>query len=140
MHWSTRAITRTRARPEHVWTLWADVAEWKQWDAEVESSQLEGAFVVGGRGSLKPKGGPMSPFVLTHVEPLAAFTDRSSLPLFTLDFVHVMRVEGEETVIEHRIEMNGPLTFLFRRLIGANLERGLPGAVERLARLAEVGR
>jgi len=137
MHWSTLASTRTTARPEQIWRLWADVAQWNRWDGDVETSHLEGSFVEGARGYLKPKGGPKTKFVLTHVEPFAAFSDRSSLPLTTLDFIHTMRVEGVETVIEHRVEMNGPLTFLFRRIIGAGIARGLPSALERLARLAE---
>jgi hypothetical protein len=137
MSWSTQATARTKARPEEVWELWANVATWSRWDDELASSQLEGAFAVGTRGSLKPKGGPTTSFVLTHVEPNVAFTNRSSLPLATLAFVHTLRVEGGETVIEHRVEMTGPLTFLFRRLIGANIARGLPAVVEQLARAAE---
>ncbi len=137
MRWSTQATAHTKARPEDVWNLWADVAGWSRWDDEVISSQLDGAFTVGTRGWLKPKDGPRTTFVLSHVEPNVAFTNRSSLPLATLEFVHTLRVEGGETVIEHRVEMNGPLTFLFRRLIGATIARGLPKVVERLARVAE---
>jgi hypothetical protein len=137
MSWSTQATARTKAPPEQVWKLWADVAGWSRWDDEVASSRLEGDFAVGTRGSLKPKGGPTTSFVLTHVEPNVAFSNRSSLPLATLEFVHTLRVEAGETVIEHRAEMKGPLTVLFRRLIGANIARGLPAAVARLARVAE---
>jgi hypothetical protein len=137
MIWSTQATSRTKASRESVWKLWADVAGWSRWDDSVASSQLDGAFAVGTRGSLKPKGGPATTFVLTHVEPNVAFTNRSSLPLATLEFVHTLRVDRGETVIEHRVEMNGPLTFLFRRLIGANIARGLPAVVARLARVAE---
>lgn len=137
MSWSTQATSRTKASRESVWKLWANVSGWSRWDDTVASSQLEGAFAVGTRGSLKPKGGPTTSFVLTHVEPNVAFTNRSSLPLATLTFVHTLRVEGGETVIEHRVEMTGPLTFLFRRLIGANIASGLPAVVEQLARAAE---
>ena len=46
-------------------------------------------------------------------------------------------VDDGETVIEHRVEMRGPMTFLFRHVIGANIEKGLSTAVARLARMAE---
>lgn len=137
MTWTTHATSRTKASPEAVWKLWADVDHWRLWDADVEWSRLEGSFLEGTRGSLKPKSGPVTKFVLTRVDPHSAFTNRSKLPLGTLDFIHRLRVEGSETVIEHRVEMNGPLTFLFRYLIGANLARSLPKVVERLARDAE---
>lgn len=113
------------------------MAGWNRWDQTVESSRLEGAFVEGAPGSLKPKGGPATRFVLTHVEPQAAFTNRSRLPLGSLEFVHTLRLEGDETVITHRVDMEGPLTFLFRIVIGENIARTLPAVVERLARAAE---
>ncbi|MBU6152980.1 MAG: SRPBCC family protein [Bdellovibrionales bacterium] len=135
--WSTRASAKTRARPEQVWKLWTDVQAWSQWDHEVEVSSLEGAFVVGAQGVLKPRGGPMTRFTLTRVEPPVAFSNRSSLPLATLDFVHTLRTEDGETVIEHQVTMRGPLTFLFSRLLGKNIARGLPTVVKNLARTAE---
>ncbi|MCA2979180.1 MAG: SRPBCC family protein [Myxococcaceae bacterium] len=136
MTWTTTAMARTKASPEQIWKLWESVADWSRWDESVESSRLDGAFVQGARGSLKPRGGPRATFALVSVEPRVAFTSRSSLPLTTLDIVHTLRVEGSETVIEHRVEMKGVLTFLFRRLIGESIARGLPMVVERLAQLA----
>ncbi len=137
MIWSTVATARTKARPEDVWRLWTDVAGWRRWDDGVASSDLDGAFVVGARGWLKPTAGPTTRFVLTHVETHAAFTNRSTLPLTTLDFLHTVQRDGTDTVIVHRVEMRGPLSFLFRRLIGASIARGLPAVVARLARVAE---
>ena len=137
MQWSTQATARTKARPEDVWRLWTDVAGWNRWDDDVQSSRLDGAFVAGARGLLKPKRGPAARFVLTHVEPCVAFTNRSKLPLATLEFVHVLAIDGGETVVTHRVVMTGPLTFLFRRLVGTGIARGLPAAVARLARAAE---
>ncbi|MFO0095925.1 MAG: hypothetical protein ACK54K_16665, partial [Gemmatimonadaceae bacterium] len=61
----------------------------------------------------------------------------SRLPLATIDFIHTVQRDGHDTVIVHRVEMAGPLTFLFRRLIGASIARGLPAVVDRLARVAE---
>ena len=139
MTWSTYSATRTRARPEDVWRLWTDVAGWSRWDDDVASSQLEGPFAVGTGGVLTPRSGPTIRFVLTHVEPMVAFTNRASLPLGTLDFIHTLRTGSGSTVVEHRVEMKGPLTFLFRRLVGAGIARSLPAVVERLGRLAEGG-
>jgi hypothetical protein len=139
MKWSTTAFARTNAPPERVWTFWTDVGNWKEWDELVVTSALDGAFDEGARGTLQPKGGPKSGFVLTRVQPWLAFTTRSSLPLTRLEFIHEMRVEGQQTIIEHRVEMSGALTFLFRRLVGRSIERGLPCAVEKLARMAEAG-
>lgn len=137
MSWSTQATARTRAHPDDVWRIWTDVAGWSRWDPEVESSRLDGPFVEGRRGVLKPRGGPETPFVLIEVDRSRGFSNRSRLPFASLTFIHTLREEAGETVIEHRVEMDGPLTFLFSRLLGAGLARSLPTAVERLARFAE---
>lgn len=88
---------------------------------------------------IDPKGGPRTRFSLTEVTVHHSFTDRCRLPLATLDFIHVLTPAPGGTVITHRVVMNGPLTFIFRRLMGSGIERGLPIAVQSLARHAEVG-
>jgi len=137
--WSTKATARAKASPEQIGKLWTDVSGWNRWDATVEWSRNEGDFAEGTKGSLKPKKGPMTQFVLTSVEPLKGFTNRTSLPLTALDFIHTLRVDGGETLIEHRVDMKDPLTFIFRRLIGTNIAPGLPSVVEQLARTNDRG-
>jgi hypothetical protein len=137
MTWTTSFSARTKARPEQIWKFWNDVSRWSEWDRDVASSRLDGPFREGTRGYLKPKGGPGTRFLLTSVEPPHAFTSRSYLPLCTLDFIHTLRVEDGHTVVDHRVELEGPLAFFFRRVVGAAIARGLPGAVERLVHMAE---
>lgn len=139
MEWSTEASAQTTATPERVWALWSDVEGWSRWDPDVVEASLDGRFSVGSSGVLKPKGGPRLRFSLTEVTVNHSFTDRCRLPLATLDFIHALTPASGGTVITHRVVMNGPLTFIFRRLMGSGIERGLPSAVESLARHAEVG-
>ena len=135
--WSTEATVTAKASPEAVWGLWADVENWKAWDPAVEQSSIDGPFSEGTRGMLKPEGGPKSPFVLTGVRPGEGFSDRTRLPLASVDFFHEVERVGEGTRIAHRIEIRGPLSFVFARLMGRRFEKGLPEAVQNLARLAE---
>jgi Polyketide cyclase / dehydrase and lipid transport len=137
MSWTTEASIKTAASPEAIWSLWADVEAWPKWDHEVQTAQLHGPFETGTKGTLKPKGGPRTSFTMTEVVPFRSFTDRSTLPFATLDFHHSLHTDGTATTIEHRVVMTGSLTFLFRRLIGTKIKRGLPVAVARLGRLAE---
>lgn len=131
--WSTEAAATTRASVEQVWSVWSDVARWNAWDPSVVSSSLRGPFATGTRGRLKPRGGPASTFVLTEVRPHSRFVSTSRLPLARMDFVHELRAEGGETRIAHRIEISGPLSFLFARLLGPGLGRDLREAVRSLA-------
>jgi Polyketide cyclase / dehydrase and lipid transport len=136
MSWTTDASVETNAPPETVWALWTDVENWPTWDQEVQHAKIQGPFATGTKGTLKPKGGPQSSFTMTDTVPFRSFTSRSKLPLTTLDFHHTLHVNGATTTVEHRVVMSGPLTFLFRRLIGTKIQRGLPHAVAELGRLA----
>jgi Polyketide cyclase / dehydrase and lipid transport len=137
MTWQATASATTTAEPEQIWALWSDVSSWNGWDHEVVSSSLDGAFVLGTTGTLKPRGGPATRFVITDVRPMISFSDRSRLPLATIDFHHRLSVADGITTIEHSVVMNGPLTPVFRRLIGTKIAKGLPTAVAALAALAE---
>lgn len=135
--WTRQATTVCRATPEAVFALWA-VDRWTAWDPEVEWARLDGPFEAGTRGELKPRGGPRTRFTLLEVDQARGFADRSHLPLTSLDFRHLVEPLGDGTVrITHTVTFSGPLAFLFSRLLGPKLERGLPGAVAALGRLAE---
>ena len=137
MSWSTRAWEDTTASPDEVWALWADVAGWPAWDHEVVSAELRGPFEVGTTGELKPKGGPKSRFTITKLVKGHEFVMRSTLPFASLEFRHTMQRNGSRTRIEHEVIMTGPLTFVFKRLIGEKIAIGLPTAITTLARQAE---
>jgi hypothetical protein len=89
---------------------------------------------------MKPKGGPKTKFTVTPVDLHRGFSDRSHLPLTHLDFNHDLEPMSDGVVkVTHTVTFSGPLAFLFSRIIGKNIKAGLPGAVQRLATLAESG-
>jgi uncharacterized protein YndB with AHSA1/START domain len=135
--WSTEASAETSATPEQVWRIWRDVEGWPRWDPSVRSSSLDGPFVTHSRGRIEPRGGPATDFVLSEVVPGSRFVSSSRLPLARMDFVHEARSMGGRTRITHRIEISGPLSALFGRLLGPGLARDLPRAVAALAAAAE---
>jgi hypothetical protein len=124
------------ATPEQVWALWADVEHWHEWDHEVLSSSINGAFAVGATGVLKPKGGPSVRFSLTEVNPMAGFSNVASLPLTKLEFHHRVVPHGDGSRIEHTVVLRGLLTFFFRRVLGVKIARSLPDVVASLAQSA----
>lgn len=137
MEWTTEASAQTSATPERVWGLWSDVEGWSRWDPHVVQASLDGAFSLGSSGLIRPKGGPNLRFTLVEVTINRSFIDRCRLPLATIDFIHELTPTSSGTMITHRVVMSGPLTFVFRRLIGSGIERGLPAAVRSLAECAQ---
>lgn len=135
--WETEAKSLTTAPKERVWKLWSQVSDWNRWDNEVEKSEIFGTFAVGTKGSLKPVGGPKTSFEIIACQHLSTFTDRSFLPLCSIDFIHTLTETEHGLEVSHKVVMQGAMTWLFSRVIGKNIAHGLPGAVKKLVELAE---
>jgi hypothetical protein len=136
--WTTEVSRHTKASKESIWQRWADVAHWNHWDKEVESSELFGDFRKGTKGMLKPVGGPKTGFEILACEKYHTFIDRSFLPLCRMDFIHTLTETKDGLLVTHKVTMSGLMTFLFSKVIGKNVEAGLPTAVEKLIELAEM--
>jgi ligand-binding SRPBCC domain-containing protein len=135
--WRYEHTETTSAPPERVWAHYADPTAWPVWDHETEHVSVEGPMDVGVRGRLKPRGGPATSFVFTHVEPGRGFTDVARLPLARLEFDHRIDPDGDGSRFTHRVTITGPLAPLFARVVGRGVAAGLPRAMRELARLAE---
>ena len=113
----------TKASASAVWSIWQDVPNWKTWDPGIEYATLNGPFVAGAKGTLKPKEGPLVKTCLTHVEPMKMFVDESKLPLTKIIVTHTIAEANGKRLVTHQIEMKGMLAFLFAYLIGRNMKK-----------------
>lgn len=134
--WMAGAAAETAARPDTVWSLWADVAHWPSCDPSIVSSTLKGPCAAGVHGVLTLQRGPRADFTVTSLEPGVAFVSQTRLPFARLDVRRALMPIAAGTRIVHRIEISGPLAALFGRLLGPEMRRTLPNAVANLARRA----
>ena len=128
---------KTKATPEAIWSIWEDVENWPSWDHGIESSKIYGPFAVGTKGILKPKGGPAVKTELIEVNPKQSFVDKAKLPFAKIIVSHHLKQEGATTIVTHRIDMKGPLVFVFAILIGRGMRKNLPGEMKALINKAE---
>jgi hypothetical protein len=135
--WTTEISRKTKAAKEQIWSLWTDVANWKVWDKDVETSDIFGDFKTGTKGFMKPTGGPKTKFEIFECTSFKSFTNRSFLPLCKTDFIHTLTETKDGLEITHKVLMTGLLTFLFSKVIGSKIKIGLPSAVEKLIEIAE---
>ena len=126
----------TNASRTAVWEVWREVANWQQWDTELESAQLESAFAQGGRGTLTPKNAPKSPFTITELTEGVSFTYSVPMPLARLEVAHYFR-PAAQTIFVHEVTFNGVLGGVFGRLLGTRYATALPEVLNRIAALAE---
>lgn len=126
----------SRASPAAIWALYADVENWPSWDPALEWVKWPGPFVAGGSGTMKPRGAPVSKFVMTRCEPNKGFTDVSPMPLARIVFDHVLEAVPGGTKVTHSATAHGPLGWLIALLIGPAIRRGMPPSVIAVAHQA----
>jgi hypothetical protein len=130
---------RTSGRPEDVWAVWTDVVRWPEWDAELESTSIEGdRLTLGASGTLKSSRGPTSSFVVSEFEPGRGYAFATRLPLCELVVRRWLGEDGDGgTAFTHEVSFVGPLSFLFDALLGRRFRAALPEVMENVRRIAE---
>ncbi|MEV6095955.1 SRPBCC family protein [Nocardia sp. NPDC051981] len=136
MTFIAEASATSTATPAAFFTKWADMATWPEWNQDTEWVTLDGPFQQGATGTLKPKGGPKTKFVVTKLTD-TEFIDSSKLIGARLIFAHEVTTDGERTTVKVRITMEGPLRGLWNKIMGGNLAKSLQGDVEALVAAAE---
>jgi hypothetical protein len=128
------SVVGEKITKKQVWSVWSDVANWNKWDDDIESS--EGIFSNNATLLIKPKKGPQVTASIV-CEQDRSFTVRSKLPLGTkLEFSHFLTETPAGIKITHGVMIRGPLTFLFKYIIGKGVEKNLPCAMNKLLKIA----
>lgn len=126
-----------QAPADAVFALYADVRGWAAWDPEVREASLEGDFVPGAQGMLRPAKGPTAKIRLVEVEPNRSFTVESQLPLCRMRFEHELRPQALGVLAVHRVTFSGLLAPLLGRCIGGQIRKTLPDTLQGLKHAAE---
>lgn len=127
-------IANTR---EHIFSIYKDVNSWAQWDPDIEAVGLDGEFIAGTHGWLKPVGAPKTATRMVSVIEPDSFTVESKLPFCTMTFEHELEAVGESTQVTHRVLFTGLLAPIFSRIIGSKIRKGFRGTMEGLKQHAE---
>jgi hypothetical protein len=135
--WHFEHSAESTADPHAVWRRYLDVEHWRDWSRHgVEWSRIDGPFEVGTKGKSKPPGSRPLTFRLVAVEPDALFASEVKMPGARLRFDHVIEPREPGSRITHRVALDGPLAFLYTRIVRKGIERGLPDGLDRLAAMA----
>jgi len=119
-----------------VWNAWRDVNRWAEWDGDIEGATLDGAFEAGARFTLRPKGGPRVRIELVRADPLVGYTDLARFPLARMYGVHDMRDTPRGLELSITIRVEGPLAWLWRRLVAQRVADEAPRQIASLAAFA----
>ncbi len=107
----------TGLKLEDIWAVWADVNNWRKWHKDIEYTKLAGEFRVGTRFILKPKKGPKVIIELLEVVPYNRFVDMTKFPFAKMYGIHDFIKNGNEIEIRTTMKVEGPLSFVWRKLV-----------------------
>ncbi|AIL12390.1 hypothetical protein IM40_00820 [Candidatus Paracaedimonas acanthamoebae] len=121
---------------ERVWALWADVNNRHKWDLDSEYCKLEGPFKVGAKFILKPIGAPVVQIEIIEVRKNHKFTDRTRFFGAIMDGIHEMEATKDGLRLTTTMQISGPLSFIWRKLVVEGIVKTLPDQTEALVALA----
>jgi hypothetical protein len=126
------------APKEAIFALYRDVEAWPIWDSETTSVHLPEGLNLDAKGWLKPRKGPKAHIRVAEVMEGKSFTIEATLPLCRMRFGHELKGKSVgQTTVTHWVSFDGPLAFLFRRVIGNGIDLTLPETLCGLKRTSE---
>ncbi len=131
-----RAHITSAAAPTAFFARWADMSTWPEWNTDTEWVHLDGPFVPGATGQLKPKGGPKVSFRVARLTD-HEFVDVSRLVGARLIFEHRVTVVEGKTQVEVVISLDGPLRRVWIALMGKGLRASAQRDLDALAATVE---
>jgi hypothetical protein len=134
----TRTTTKTYpgVSKADVWRLWADVNTWTRWHPDLDLCKLEGAFAAGNHFLLKPKGAPTFKIELTRVDEGRGFTDCTRFFGARMFDSHELEETPEGVRLTNTLTVEGPLSFLWVKLVAKDVAAAVPAENDALAALA----
>ncbi len=115
---------------------WADMATWPEWNADTEWVRLDGPFVQGATGRLKPKGGPKVKFEVTSLND-SEFVDVSHLLGAKLTFAHHIEAKPDGSAVAVEVSLEGPLAPVWNLILGKGIKATLQRDLDALVATAE---
>lgn len=127
------------AAPARYFQRWIDHATWPQWSPDTTWARVDGPVQTGARGTLKPRGGPKTTFVVSEYHPDQLYTDVSRVPGATLTFRHAVDVTEAGTRLTVTVWLDGPLSGFWARTAFRKFATSVPADLDRLITLVEAG-
>lgn len=117
---------------QRIWDVYSDVENWPSWQDDVDYAHLGGPFETGGVIRFKPKGGPKVRIELNEVEAPSRFVDITRFPLARMVDVHEFVESDGGVAIRNTMSVDGPLAWVWRKLMAEGVASSLPEQTSRL--------
>ena len=128
--WETSSRLEAAVAPAAVWSrAYADAAAWPQWNAAIERATVDGPLALGAKARIVFGTGLRLRFRVIEFEEGRLFTDEARLPGARMGHRHLIEPVGDDGCrLTNTIYVEGPLAWLWRRILGPAAARTLPDA------------
>jgi hypothetical protein len=136
--WRTEHTIETVAAPEAIWGLWADVAKWPEWNADLERADLSGPFAPGSTITMTSHGqDPIELRIAEAVRP-ETFIDEADLGDVVVRTIHSLVPQDHDRVrVVYGMEISGPEADTLGPQLGPQISADFPQVLRALVRRAE---
>jgi hypothetical protein len=136
--WKAEYSIETSATPEEIWRLWADVAGWRDWNADIAEIQLTGPFAAESTIRMTPIGQePIELRIAEAVEP-ELFVDEADLGEIVVRTIHqTKQLDAGRARVTYRMEIAGPASDTLGPQIGPEISGDFPQTLAALVERAE---
>jgi hypothetical protein len=136
--WETTSTLEAPAPPAVIWdSAYARADDWLKWNPELERATLDGPLREGAEARIVFRSGLRLRFLVTEFEDGRLFTDEARLPGARMGHRHLLEPgTGGGSRLTNTIFIEGPLTGIWRRILGPAAARTLPDAQRSIADLA----
>jgi hypothetical protein len=137
--WETTSTLEAAVAPGAVWSrAYADVAAWPKWNAEIRTATLDRPLALGAKARIVFGTGLRLRFEVVEYEAGRLFTDEARLVGARMGHRHLVETaEPGKSRLANTIYIQGPLAWLWRRILGPAAARALPAAQRAVVALAQ---
>jgi Polyketide cyclase / dehydrase and lipid transport len=139
--WETTSTYEGKLSPAQVWTrAYVDADAWPRWNDELKSAKLDGPLRLGATAKIAFKTGLRLRFRVVEFDEGRLFTDEAKLPGARMGHRHLVESSASGgSHLTNTIYIEGPLTPLWRRVLGPRATKTLPAAQRAIVGLATTG-
>jgi hypothetical protein len=129
---------QTTASPDRVWSIWSDVSTWKDWNPNVASMQIAGAFQAGAHLVMNTREGRTHQMLLKSMQPGRSFElETRVIPGTRFTFFCEVKPAAGGSAISQGLQVGGPLGPLFGPMAGDRVAATFGELLDGLAHTAE---
>lgn len=127
--WETTSTLEADVAPTAVWErAYANAEAWPKWNTEIKRASLDGPLALDAKAKIVFGTGLRLRFRVVEFEQGRLFTDESRLPGARMGHRHLIELTENGCRLTNTIYIEGPLTQLWRRIMGPAAARALPDA------------